>query len=98
MPPGQDTDGGYGQIRLAATVCECIGAGIPVRLNTRYGAFLRFDGITGDYLNEPQEPDGERALDRDCNALALNGYFVSRHIQPVFLRSGDCWFLKREVI
>ena len=83
MPPGQDTDGGNGQIRLAATVCDCIGAGIPVRLNTRYGAFLRFDGITGDYLNEPQETDGERAPDRHCNALALNGYLVSRHLQPV---------------
>jgi hypothetical protein len=52
-------------------------------LNTLYGAFLRFDGVTGDYLNEPKEADGPRSLYRHGNTLTLNSYFVSRHIRPL---------------
>jgi hypothetical protein len=44
--------------------------------------FLRFKGIAGDDLHEPQEADGKGALNRHRDTPTLNRYFVSGHVRP----------------
>ena len=82
VPPGQQADPHDGQIRRATAVFERIRARRPLGPDNFHGANLRFDRITGADLHDSKETNRQSGVDWHHNASTLDGYLISRHIQP----------------
>jgi len=82
VPPGQQADPHDGQIRRTTAVFERIRARRPLGPDNFHGANLRFDRITGADLHDSKETNRQSGVDWHHNASTLDGYLISRHIQP----------------